>query len=183
MRAFTPRSLSATSAASILISFTLILHHAPGPSPVSSSASAPYGKGLHLALEAWLQSPASNGGRFVVAGAIIPSYRKALEANLAHPSVTVLGHVDNVPDLMRKADVLVLPSIEEGFGRVCTEAIAWGAFRSFRTHAPIYAGMMKTHSCITSEMLKRSPTTCRCSLTIERHSGGLGMAHSILLRT
>ena len=45
---------------------------------------------------------------------------------LSHPSVTVLGHSNAVPDLMRQAHVLVLPSIEEGFGLVCTEAMASG---------------------------------------------------------
>ena len=45
---------------------------------------------------------------------------------LAHPSVEVLGHRDDVPELMRQSDVFVLPSIEEGFGLVCTEAMASG---------------------------------------------------------
>jgi glycosyltransferase involved in cell wall biosynthesis len=31
-----------------------------------------------------------------------------------------------VPELMRKCDVLVLPSLEEGFGLVCTEAMGSG---------------------------------------------------------
>jgi glycosyltransferase involved in cell wall biosynthesis len=31
-----------------------------------------------------------------------------------------------VPELMRRSDVLVLPSIEEGFGLVCTEAMGSG---------------------------------------------------------
>ncbi|MGB9591422.1 MAG: glycosyltransferase family 4 protein, partial [Candidatus Kryptoniota bacterium] len=38
----------------------------------------------------------------------------------------VLGHRDDVPELMRRSDILVLPSIEEGFGLVCTEAMASG---------------------------------------------------------
>ena len=41
---------------------------------------------------------------------------------LAHPSVKVLGHRNDVPELMRKSDILVLPSIEEGFGLVIAEA-------------------------------------------------------------
>jgi glycosyltransferase involved in cell wall biosynthesis len=45
---------------------------------------------------------------------------------LSHPSVKVLGHRDDVPDLMRKSDILVLPSIEEGFGLVITEAMGSG---------------------------------------------------------
>jgi glycosyltransferase involved in cell wall biosynthesis len=45
---------------------------------------------------------------------------------LAHPSVKVLGHRNDVPELVRKSDILVLPSIEEGFGLVITEAIGSG---------------------------------------------------------
>ena len=45
---------------------------------------------------------------------------------LSHPSVKVLGHRNDVPELMRKSDILVLPSIEEGFGLVITEAMGCG---------------------------------------------------------
>ena len=45
---------------------------------------------------------------------------------LAHPSVKVLGHRNDVPELMRKSDILVLPSIEEGFGLVIAEAMGSG---------------------------------------------------------
>ena len=45
---------------------------------------------------------------------------------LAHPSVRVLGHRNDIPELMRQCDLFVLPSIEEGFGLVCTEAMASG---------------------------------------------------------
>ena len=45
---------------------------------------------------------------------------------LAHPSVHVLGHRDDVPDLMRRRDAFVLPSLEEGFPLACVEAIASG---------------------------------------------------------
>ena len=83
-------------------------------------------KGLHFALEAWLRSPASRDGRFLVAGDVLPAYADRLSAELAHPSVQVLGHRTDVPELMRRSDVLVLPSIEEGFGLVCTEAMGSG---------------------------------------------------------
>jgi glycosyltransferase involved in cell wall biosynthesis len=45
---------------------------------------------------------------------------------LTHPSVRVLGHRNDIPELVRKSDILVLPSIEEGFGLVCTEAMGSG---------------------------------------------------------
>jgi len=83
-------------------------------------------KGLHFALEAWLKSPASKDGTFLIAGEFLPAYQEKLAAMLAHPSVKVLGHRNDVPELMRKSDILVLPSIEEGFGLVIAEAIGSG---------------------------------------------------------
>lgn len=83
-------------------------------------------KGVHFALEAWLKSPASRDGVFLIVGDFLPSYQAVLGSMLAHPSVKVLGHAKDVPALMRKSDILVLPSIEEGFGRVITEAMASG---------------------------------------------------------
>lgn len=83
-------------------------------------------KGLHYALEAWLKSPAHHDGTFLIAGDFLPQYREKLSSLLAHPSVKVLGHRNDVPDLMRGSDILVLPSIEEGFGLVCTEAMGCG---------------------------------------------------------
>ena len=83
-------------------------------------------KGLHFALEAWLRSPASKNGEFLVVGSFIPAYREKLAPMLAHPSVRVLGHRKDVPELMRQSDVFVLPSIEEGMPLVCSEAMASG---------------------------------------------------------
>jgi D-inositol-3-phosphate glycosyltransferase len=83
-------------------------------------------KGVHFALEAWLRSPASETGRFLIAGEFLPDYADRLAGMLAHPSVEVLGHRSDVPELMRSADALVLPSIEEGSALVCSEALASG---------------------------------------------------------
>jgi glycosyltransferase involved in cell wall biosynthesis len=83
-------------------------------------------KGLHIALEAWLNSSARLNGTFLIAGEVLPAYRRKLAAQLSHPSVRVLGHRTDIPALMRRSCVLVLPSIEEGFGLVCTEAMASG---------------------------------------------------------
>ena len=83
-------------------------------------------KGVHYALEAWLKSPASKDGTFLIAGEFLPAYREKLASMLAHPSVKVLGHRNDVPDLVRKSDILILPSIEEGFGLVITEAMGSG---------------------------------------------------------
>jgi glycosyltransferase involved in cell wall biosynthesis len=83
-------------------------------------------KGLHYALEAWLRSPACRNGKFMIAGAFVPDYAEKLSSMLAHPSVEVLGHRSDVPELMRKSDLLVLPSIEEGSALVTSEARASG---------------------------------------------------------
>jgi len=83
-------------------------------------------KGLHYALQAWLRSPASRNGKFIVAGAFVPGYAEKLSSMLAHPSVEVLGHRSDVPELMRRSDLLVLPSIEEGSALVTSEARASG---------------------------------------------------------
>jgi glycosyltransferase involved in cell wall biosynthesis len=83
-------------------------------------------KGLHFALEAWRRSSASESGRFLIAGEFLPDYKARLEPLLAHPSIEVLGHRSDIPALMRESHVCVLPSVEEGFGLVCTEAMASG---------------------------------------------------------
>jgi glycosyltransferase involved in cell wall biosynthesis len=83
-------------------------------------------KGLHYALEAWLQSPAHRDGTFLIAGDFLPAYAKRLSSLLAHSSVKVLGHRNDVPELMRRSDTMILPSIEEGSALVCAEAIGSG---------------------------------------------------------
>lgn len=83
-------------------------------------------KGVHYALQAWLQSQACENGTFLIAGEFLPAYRDRLASMLSHPSVRVLGHRTDVPELMRKSDILVLPSIEEGFGLVIVEAMGSG---------------------------------------------------------
>lgn len=109
-----------------------VFHPDPAPRPVKKGLTmisvgvCAVRKGLHYALEAWLQSPASREGTFLIAGEFLPAYQQKLAAMLAHPSVKVLGHRNDVPDLVRKSDLLVLPSIEEGFGLVCTEAMGSG---------------------------------------------------------
>jgi glycosyltransferase involved in cell wall biosynthesis len=79
-------------------------------------------KGLHYALEAWLNSSACRQGRFRIAGAFVPGYAERLSDLLRHPSIQILGHRTDVPQLMRDADLLVLPSIEEGSALVTSEA-------------------------------------------------------------
>ena len=84
-------------------------------------------KGVHFALEAWLNSPAHRDGTFMIAGGMLPAYAEKMSAMLSHPIVKVLGHRKDIPELMRQSDLFILPSIEEGFGLVCVEAIGSGA--------------------------------------------------------
>jgi glycosyltransferase involved in cell wall biosynthesis len=79
-------------------------------------------KGIHFALDAWLRSPASEKGTFLIAGEFLPAYADKLRQQLSHPSVRVLGHRKDVPELMRACDVFVLPTIEEGSALVTYEA-------------------------------------------------------------
>ena len=83
-------------------------------------------KGVHFALEAWLRSPASEKGTFLIAGEFLPAYAEKLSSMLSHPSVRVLGHRNDVPELMRKSDVLILPTLEEGSPLVVAEGMASG---------------------------------------------------------
>jgi glycosyltransferase involved in cell wall biosynthesis len=84
-------------------------------------------KGVHYALEAWLKSPAHRDGTFTIAGEFLPDYAEKLAPMLSHPSVRVLGHRNDVAELVRNSDILTLPSVEEGFGLVCTEAMGSGS--------------------------------------------------------
>ena len=83
-------------------------------------------KGVHYALEAWLKSSAHKDGLFSIAGEFVPGYAEKLSPMLSDPSVNVLGPRNDVDALMRESDILILPSITEGFGLVCAEAMGSG---------------------------------------------------------
>lgn len=83
-------------------------------------------KGLHFALQAWLRSSAHKNGTFLIAGSFVPDYQEKLSGLLSHPSIRVLGQRNDIPELMRRSDCLVLPSIEEGSPLVVAEAIGSG---------------------------------------------------------
>jgi glycosyltransferase involved in cell wall biosynthesis len=92
-------------------------------------------KGLHLALRAWVDSGAAAGGVLLVAGPIEPAYRELLEPLLTHPSVREVGEVEDPAALMRSADVLILPSFEEGSALVTYEARACGCVLVVSDHS------------------------------------------------
>ena len=83
-------------------------------------------KGLHYALRAWLESGAQHRGKFIVCGTFVPDYAEKLRPMLDHPSVQVLGHRKDVPELMRGSDLFVLSSVEEGSALVTYEAMGAG---------------------------------------------------------
>jgi glycosyltransferase involved in cell wall biosynthesis len=81
-------------------------------------------KGLHYALRAWRASGVD--GVFLIAGRFAQGYRERLGVELDDPSVRTLGFVSDTAGLLRSADVLVLPSVEEGSALVTYEALATG---------------------------------------------------------
>jgi glycosyltransferase involved in cell wall biosynthesis len=83
-------------------------------------------KGLHHALTAWLASGAAERGTFLICGSFLPSYRERISSLLEHPSVHVMGQRRDLADIMRRSDVFVLPTVEEGSALVTYEARACG---------------------------------------------------------
>jgi glycosyltransferase involved in cell wall biosynthesis len=79
-------------------------------------------KGLHYALRAWLESSAHKNGTLLIAGSFVKGYRENLSEMLEHPSVQILGHRQDLPEVMRACDALILPSVEEGSALVTYEA-------------------------------------------------------------
>ena len=124
-------------------------------------------KGLHFALEAWLQSPASATGTFMIAGDLSRVQEK-LAPMLAHRSVKVLGHRNDMPELVRQSDILVLPSIEEGFGLVVPKRWAADAFRWCQMHVQTCANIWKMRWFITSPTFRRWVNRSRCCMKIAR---------------
>lgn len=53
-----------------------------------------------------------------------PETRQAIASLALDRHVTMLGHVDNVPDLLAASDALVFPSLYEGLGGTLLEAMA-----------------------------------------------------------
>lgn len=66
--------------------------------------------------------------RLVLVGEVSRDIRHHVRAALAQGGVTVLGHVQQsrLKEVMSKASILVLPSIEDGYGLVMSQAMACG---------------------------------------------------------
>lgn len=100
--------------------------HAAGLTAVFAGHGEPR-KGLHHALDAWLASGAARRGRLLICGSVLREYRRLLARHLADPSVEELGFVGDIGSILRRADVLLLPSVEEGSALITYEAQASGA--------------------------------------------------------
>jgi glycosyltransferase involved in cell wall biosynthesis len=84
-------------------------------------------KGLHHGLRAWADSDAAaSGARLVLCGQIDDAFRRHLGPLLEDASIEERGFVADVAPLMREADVLLLPSLNEGSALVTYEAQASG---------------------------------------------------------
>ncbi|UWP88868.1 glycosyltransferase [Aliiroseovarius crassostreae] len=66
--------------------------------------------------------------RLTIIGQVDPQVEALLGARLSHPTINRLGHVphDQLKHHMSRAHVMVMPSIEDGFGMVVGEAMACG---------------------------------------------------------
>lgn len=84
-------------------------------------------KGLHYALRAWhTLDLAAGGSRFVIVGRWENDYRRLLDDDLGGAAIEVRDTSSDVGAIMRDADALVLPSVEEGSALVTYEAQASG---------------------------------------------------------
>jgi glycosyltransferase involved in cell wall biosynthesis len=84
-------------------------------------------KGAHDLLDAFKALEYSNK-RLTIVGVISNEIRSALGVRLKDQNIRCLGAVSqaNLKQIMGRSDVLVLPSIEDGFGMVLVEALACG---------------------------------------------------------
>ena len=110
----------------------------------SSSAAASRARGLHYALQAWLDSERRRAGNLHDLRRLLPGLRpraRALARAPERPGERL--RPDDVGALMRASDVLVLPSIEDGSALVTYEAQGSGCVlrrlgrrgRPLRAHA------------------------------------------------
>jgi glycosyltransferase involved in cell wall biosynthesis len=84
-------------------------------------------KGIHTLLRAWRRAARPDGTRLLLCGILPEIVRRALGDLLSTPGVQVLGHVHDIPAVLRNSDLLVLPSFSEGSALVGYEALGAGA--------------------------------------------------------
>jgi D-inositol-3-phosphate glycosyltransferase len=84
-------------------------------------------KGIHVLLRAWRRARRPTGSRLLVCGTFPEVVRQALSDLLTTPGVELMGHIHDVPSVLRRSDLLVLPSFSEGSALVGYEALGAGA--------------------------------------------------------
>lgn len=83
-------------------------------------------KGIHTLLRAWQRSNLPAGSRLLLCGAMPKVISRTLEDLLSTAGVEQLGHVNDIPGILRGSDLLVLPSFSEGSALVGYEALGAG---------------------------------------------------------
>lgn len=81
-------------------------------------------KGAHLLLEAWRRPPP--GARLRLVGEVEPAIRKLFADILDSDTISVAGFSHDVPAELVRADVALLPSLEEGDPIATYEAASYG---------------------------------------------------------
>lgn len=84
-------------------------------------------KGLHVALQAWKEAGAYKQARLSVYGRVVEEYRPIIAPYLDLPGVKLFEFTDDAAGVLRAADILLLPSFEEGSALVTYEAQGCGA--------------------------------------------------------
>lgn len=84
-------------------------------------------KGIHYLLEAFEQVQSGNK-HLTLVGSISPEMDTIVASARDCEHITVAGHMrqDRLKEIMSASDVLVLPSVEDGFGLVLAQAMACG---------------------------------------------------------
>ena len=137
-------------------------------------------KGLHTALEAWTASKASAEGRFLVYGLLDEDYAAYLAPLLAHPSVEVRGVTSEPMRVLASADVMLLPTVEEGSALVTYEAQVAGCVPlvSVAAGAVIDEGV----TGMTHEVGDVDVLTAQLDLLVERPEVLAGMSTAAMAR-
>jgi len=86
-------------------------------------------KGIGVLLEAWEKVVVEVPGAKLLMlgdGMLLPEMKEKAESLAIADSAQFLGHVDNVADFLRTADIYVFPSLQEGMPNALLEAMACG---------------------------------------------------------
>jgi len=102
-----------------------------GPTVVGFVGRLDERKGIPLLMEAWTKliavAPEPRPILRIAGTGPLRDMLRAWQTALPHPgSVELLGWVDDMPELYRTLDLLVCPSLYEGFGLAAAEAMACG---------------------------------------------------------